>query len=43
VNAWPYIVAAYVLTVAATLALVVQSWLAMRRAEATAEKLGRDR
>lgn len=30
---WPYVLAAYALTVAATLLLVGWSWLSMRRAE----------
>jgi hypothetical protein len=43
VNPWPFILGAYAATALATLALVAQSWLAMRRAEAAAERLGRDR
>jgi hypothetical protein len=30
---WPFVIAAYVLGIGATLALVAWSWLAMRRAE----------
>ena len=41
-NHWPFVLAAYGLTLAATLALVVASWRAMRDAEARAEA-GRDR
>ena len=32
-NHWDYVIAAYVLGIGATLALVAWSWLAMRRAE----------
>jgi heme exporter protein CcmD len=35
---WPFVIAAYALTVAATLALVGWSWLAMRRAEKRREE-----
>lgn len=42
-NPWPFIAAAYALTALGTLALVVQSWLAMRRGEKAAEDLGRGR
>ena len=42
-NPWPYILAAYGLTAVGTLALVASSWAAMRRAEAEAERIGRDR
>ena len=42
-NPWPFILGAYAATAVATLALVALSWLAMRRAEAAAEKLGRER
>jgi heme exporter protein CcmD len=38
---WPFVIAAYVLTIAATLGLVGWCWLAMRRAEAEAARLGR--
>ena len=40
---WPYILAAYAVAVAATAALVLASWAAMRRAEREAERLGRER
>ncbi|HZF93548.1 MAG TPA: heme exporter protein CcmD [Allosphingosinicella sp.] len=46
-NHWPFIVASYVLTIIATLALAGWSWAAMRRAEREAEALigerGRER
>jgi hypothetical protein len=35
---WPFVIAAYVLGVGATLALVAWSWLAMRRAEKRREE-----
>jgi len=38
-NPWPFIVAAYALSVAGTLALTLWSWNAMRRAEAEADAL----
>jgi hypothetical protein len=38
-NAWPFIVGAYAFSVGGTLALVLWSWAAMRRAEAEAERL----
>lgn len=37
---WPFIVAAYALTLAATVVMVAWSWAAMRRAEAAAERIG---
>ena len=40
-NHWPFIVAAYALTVAGTGTLLLWSWSAMRRAEAEAARLGR--
>jgi hypothetical protein len=40
-NPWPFVAAAYGLALAGTAALVLWSWLAMRSAEAAAEKLGR--
>jgi predicted Zn-dependent protease len=43
VNAWLYVSAAYAATIVGTLALAAQSWLAMRRAEAAADRLGRDK
>ena len=42
-NHWPFILAAYGLTVAGALALVLASWAAMRRAERQAERIGRER
>ena len=42
-NHWPFIIAAYACTGVGTLALVAASLLAMRRAEAEAEALRRDR
>jgi hypothetical protein len=36
-NPWPFVIAAYALVVAATLALVLASWIGMRSAEAAAE------
>jgi heme exporter protein CcmD len=40
-NHWPFIIAAYGLTLAATAGLVWQSWQAMRRAERRADALGK--
>lgn len=40
---WPFIIAAYGLTLLATLGVTFWSWWAMRRAEADAEALRRDR
>ena len=40
-NHWPYILAAYGLTLVGTVALVFASWRAMRRAEAEAARIGR--
>lgn len=40
-NAWPFILAAYGLTVVGTAGLVAWSWSAMRRAEAKADRIGR--
>jgi len=39
VNPWPFIIAAYALTVAGTLAVTAWSFVAMRRAEADAAAL----
>ena len=36
---WPFILAAYALTAAAIVGVTLWSWLAMRRAEAEAERL----
>lgn len=40
-NAWPFIYAAYAISLAATAGLTGLSWRAMRRAEGEAERLGR--
>lgn len=37
-NHWHYVIAAYAFGLSATLALLGQSWFAMRRAEARREK-----
>ncbi|HUG45567.1 MAG TPA: heme exporter protein CcmD [Sphingomicrobium sp.] len=39
---WPFVIAAYTFAIGATAALIVQSFVSMRRAEARAERL-RDR
>lgn len=39
-NPWPFIIAAYALTIVGTLGLTGASLAAMRRAEAEAERLG---
>lgn len=36
-NPWPFVIAAYGIVIAGTLALVLVSWLGMRHAEAAAE------
>ena len=38
-NPWPFVTAAYAVTVAATAGLLAWAWLSMRRAEASAEAL----
>ncbi|HEY0626282.1 MAG TPA: heme exporter protein CcmD [Allosphingosinicella sp.] len=38
-NHWPFIVGAYAVALVGALGLTAQSWLAMRRAEAEAERL----
>lgn len=38
---WPFVIAAYAVSVIGTLALVGWSWLAMRRAERRRDGLGR--
>ncbi|WP_126172463.1 heme exporter protein CcmD [Altericroceibacterium xinjiangense] len=38
---WPFVIAAYAVTVLGTLLLVVWSWLAMRRAEKRREEARR--
>ena len=42
-NHWPFIIAAYALTIAGALAVTGWSWVAMRRAEAEAEAVRRER
>jgi hypothetical protein len=41
-NPWPFVIGAYLIAFVATGALTVLSWLAMRRAESQAERIGRD-
>ncbi len=38
-NPWPFVAAAYALTLLATALLVVLSWRSMRKAETAAERL----
>lgn len=40
-NHWPYIIAAYALTIGGMAGLVLVSWLRMRKAEAEAEAVRR--
>jgi hypothetical protein len=40
-NPWPFVIAAYSVTVLATAGLVLWSYVAMRRAEAAADALKR--
>ena len=40
-NPWPFVTAAYALTIAATVALLLWAWVGMRRAEASADELKR--
>ncbi len=42
-NHWPFIIAAYGLTIAGTLGVTLWSLISMRRAEAEAEAVRRDR
>ena len=42
-NHWPFIIAAYGLTIAGTLGVTLWSLFAMRRAEAEADAVRRDR
>jgi len=37
-NPWPFVIAAYALTLLATAALVLLSWRSMRKAEAAVER-----
>jgi hypothetical protein len=39
-NAWPFIIAAYALSIGGTVAVTLWSFIAMRRAEAAADALG---
>jgi len=41
IDPWPFIVAAYAITILATLAVTVWSWRAMRRAEREAEAVSK--
>jgi hypothetical protein len=40
-NPWPFVTAAYAIALGGTAVLVLWSWLAMRRAEAEANKVSR--
>lgn len=40
-NPWPFVIAAYAVALVATVALLVESFVAMRRAEADAESAGK--
>lgn len=42
-NHWPFVIAAYGVTIVGTIGIVWASYAAMRRAEAQAEALTRDR
>lgn len=42
-NSWPFVLAAYAITGAASAALAWTSWRAMRRAETMADRLRADR
>ena len=42
-TAWPFVIAAYVIAIGGTLALGAWSWIALRRAEARADALDRQR
>ncbi len=41
-NPWPFVIGAYAIALVATVALTALSWRAMRRAEAEAERIGRE-
>jgi hypothetical protein len=43
VNHWPFIIAAYGLSLLGTIGVTLWSWSAMRRAEAEAEAVRRER
>ena len=40
-NPWPFVIAAYAVTIAATAALLLWAWGSMRRAERRVEELKR--
>ena len=40
-NSWPFVIAAYGIALVGTAGLTLWSWIAMRRAEAEADALGR--
>lgn len=42
-NPWPFVIAAYALTLSGTAALCILSWRAMRSAERRAGEMKRDR
>ena len=42
-NHWPFIIGAYGLTILGTVGMTLWSWAAMRRAEADADALRRER
>ena len=42
-NSWPFVIAAYAITLVATFALLVSSFVTMRAAERSAEELKRSR
>lgn len=42
-NPWPFVLAAYALTLVGAATLVLASWAAMRRAESEADRIGRSR
>ena len=42
-NPWPFVTAAYALTILGTLGVTLWSWLAMRRAEAEADTVKGER
>ncbi|MEO7563920.1 MAG: hypothetical protein ABIR63_08055 [Sphingomicrobium sp.] len=40
-NPWPFVTAAYALTIGVTVALLLGAWIGMRRAEAAADEIKR--
>ena len=42
-NVWPFVVAAYVVTIGCSAALAAWAWLSMRKAEAAANALRKDK